>query len=238
MKALIKKELGHYFNNPFGYIIVVLFAVFANFMFVKDVFVIGQVSMRQFFGLLPWIAMIFVPAVAMRALAEEKRVRTMEILQTIPLTPTQVVLGKFIALVIVCMVALALTLGLPVSLNMIGAGVGSSLYLPEVLVAYVGVVCFFAMALSVSLFVSGGTDNQVVAFLMGAIVLFILNVLGTDVINSVVPEVLDRAFTTLSPVNQLSSFIKGVLDVRSIFYFASVTSIMLFLTIMDVEKRS
>jgi tetrahydromethanopterin S-methyltransferase subunit C len=94
------------------------------------------------------------------------------------------------------------------------------------------------MALSVSLFVSGGTDNQVVAFLMGAIVLFILNVLGTDVINSVVPEVLDRAFTTLSPVNQLSSFIKGVLDVRSIFYFASVTSIMLFLTIMDVEKRS
>ena len=73
---------------------------------------------------------------------------------------------------------------------------------------------------------------------MGAIVLFILNVLGTDVINSVVPEVLDRAFTTLSPVNQLSSFIKGVLDVRSIFYFASVTSIMLFLTIMDVEKRS
>jgi ABC-2 type transport system permease protein len=101
MYPLIKKELGHFFNNPFGYIVVVLFALFANFLFVKDIFLFGQVSMRQFFVLIPWIYMVFLPAITMRALAEEKRMRTMEILQTIPLTASQIVLAKCIAILCV-----------------------------------------------------------------------------------------------------------------------------------------
>lgn len=238
MKALIKKELGHYLNNPFGYIVIILFAVFANFMFMKDVFVVGQVSMRQFFVLLPWIAMVFVPAITMRTLTEERRTNTIEILHTIPLTAMQIVMGKFIALVLVAMIALALTLGLPVSLNIVGMGAGSTLYLPEVLIAYVGVVLFFAMTISISLFLSGGTNNQVVAFLLGALALFFLNVIGTDMVNSLVPRAVEDVLTLLSPANQLDSFIKGVLDLRSIFYFISTTGIMLFLTIMDIEKRS
>lgn len=237
MIPLIRKELGHYFNNPFGYIVIVLFAVFANFMFVKDVFVVGTVSMRQFFNFLPWIAMIFVPAVTMRTLAEEKRSNTYEVLQTLPLTASQIVLGKFIAVLIVCAAALILTMGLPISLNILGSQAGSRLYLPEILTAYIGTLFFFGMGSAIGIFFSGTSNNQVVAFLISALVLFFLNVISTDVIGSFLPSAFDSVVSVLSPTNHLGNFVKGVLDVRSLFYFLSTMVIFLFLTIVDVEKR-
>ena len=95
MKNLYKKELNYYLNNPIGYIVVVLFAVFANFLFVKDIFVIGSASMRPFFSILPWLFLVFIPALSMRTLSEEKRVNSIEILLTLPVSETQVVLAKF-----------------------------------------------------------------------------------------------------------------------------------------------
>ena len=73
MKALYKKEIQFYLNNPIGYIVIMLFAVFANFLFVKDIFIVGSASLRPFFDILPWLMMVFVPALTMRSLAEEKK---------------------------------------------------------------------------------------------------------------------------------------------------------------------
>src|SRR3989344_9699856 len=93
-KNLYKKELNYYLNNPIGYIVVVLFAVFANFLFVKDIFVIGSVSLRPFFSFLPWLFLVFVPALTMRVLSEEKRINTIEVLLTLPISELQIVLAK------------------------------------------------------------------------------------------------------------------------------------------------
>src|SRR4030065_469479 len=79
MKYLYKKELNYYLNNPIGYIVLVLFAVFANFLFVKDIFIVGSASMRPFFNFLPWLFLIFVPALTMRIISEEKRVNTIDV---------------------------------------------------------------------------------------------------------------------------------------------------------------
>ena len=238
MKSLIKKELGHYFNNPFGFIVLIVFGLFANFLFVKDLFVIGTVSMRQFFAIVPWVTMIFIPAIAMRSLAEEKRLNTIEILRTLPVTETQIVLAKFVSLLLVSTVGLVLTIGLPISLYSLGSSVGSALYLPEVFIGYIGLVAYFAMGLAISMFFSGMTNNQVVALLLSSVTLFLLNLVGTDFVATVLPKIAQDVLVNLSPINHLDVFVKGILDMRSVFYFVSTTTIFLFLTIIDLEKRT
>lgn len=237
MKSIIKKEVNQFFNNPYGYIVLVLFAVFANFLFVKDVFVVGTISMKAFFQLLPWILMIFIPALAMRSMPEEKRLNTIEILRTLPLTDFQIVMGKFVAIIMVGIVGLALTLGLPISLNALASASGS-LYVPEVMIGYFGAIFYIFMAVALSQFYSGMTASQVVAFLLSALTLFVLNMAGTEFMGTVLPKIAQDALLILSPSNHLFSFTNGVIDIRSIFFFVSVTTIFLFLSVIDLEKRN
>lgn len=233
MKSLYKKELNYYLNNPIGYIVVVLFAVFANFLFVKDIFVIGSASLRPFFSFLPWLFLVFVPALAMRALSEEKRTNTIEVLLTLPISETQIVLAKLLSLLTLVSVGLALTLGLSISLAFL-----TKVYLPEVIVGYLGSVFLAAFYISLSLFFSSQTKNQVVAFLTSALTLFFLLVLGTDFTANVLPRSIHDFLVYFSPFNHLDNFIKGIIDLRSVFYFVSFTVMFMFLTVVDLEKRS
>ena len=114
MFKLFKKELDYYLNNPIGYVVLILFVVFANFLYIKDIFVVGSASLRPFFGVLPWLLMIFIPALAMRSVAEEKRSNTIEVLLTLPISETQIVIAKFMALMILMGIGLLLTIGLTV----------------------------------------------------------------------------------------------------------------------------
>ena len=233
MKHLYKKELNYYLNNPIGYIVVVLFAVFANFLFVKDIFAIGSASMRSFFSILPWLFLIFVPALTMRILSEEKRVNTIEILLTLPVSEMQIVLAKLLALLTLVVVGLALTLGLPISLSFL-----TRMYLPEIIAGYLGSIFLAAFCISLSTFFSSLTKNQVVAFLASAISLFFLLVLGTEFTANVLPRSIQDFLVFFSPANHLQNFIKGVIDFRSVFYFVSFTMVFVFLTVVDLEKRN
>lgn len=232
MKTLYKKELQYYLNNPIGYIVIVLFVVFANFLFVKDIFVVGSVSMRSFFQLLPWLFLIYIPALSMRIVSEEKRTNTLEILLTLPLSETQVISAKFLALVTLVGVSLMLTLGLPVSLSFL-----SGLYLPEIIVGYFGSILLASFYISLSMLFSSQTKNQVVAFLSSILVLFLFTVISTDVTASVLPRSIQDFLVIFSPMSHLLNFVKGVIEVRSLFYFISGTLVFLFLSIIDLEKR-
>lgn len=238
MKALIRKELGHFFNNPFGFIVVTVFALFANFLFVKDVFVVGTVSMRQFFVIAPWVGMVFIPALAMRSLADERKSNTIEVLRTLPVSEFHIVLSKTVALSLVSAMGLFLTMGLPISLSFIASSAGSALYLPEVIIGYVGLLMYFTLGISITIFFSSMTSNQVVAFLLGSITLFILNLMGTDFMATVLPKIIQDALVFVSPINHLDTFVKGTIDVRSLFYFISVPFVFLLLTVLDLEKRT
>ncbi len=237
MKALIQKEIHHFLNNPYGFIILVLFGVFANFLFIKDVFVVGVVSMKQFFTFMPWIFMIFIPALSMRSLSEERRANTLEVLRTLPLSEAKIVISKFVAIMIMIVIGLVLTLGLPISLNMI-AGSTAGLYGPEIMAGYGGILLYAAMAVSLSMFFSGLTSNQVVALLLLSASLFVLNVIGTDFLGSSLPKFAQDALLVISPLNQMNTLVNGVIDSRPLFFFCSSVAIFLFLTIADLEKRS
>ncbi|OGK23172.1 hypothetical protein A2954_00595 [Candidatus Roizmanbacteria bacterium RIFCSPLOWO2_01_FULL_37_12] len=233
MKNLYKKELNYYLDNPIGYIVVGLFAVFANFLFVKDIFVVGSVSMRPFFNFLPWLFIVFIPALTMRILSEEKRVNTIEILLTLPVSETQIVLAKFFALLTIACIGLALTVGLPISLALL-----TKVYLPEIIAGYIGGIFLASFSISLSMFFSSQTKNQVVAFLGSVLTIFFLLVLGTDFTANILPRTIHDFLIYFSPFNQLGNFIKGVIDLRSVFYFVSFTVMFLFLTVVDLEKRA
>ncbi len=232
MKTLYKKELSYYLNNPIGYIIVILFALFANFLFVKDIFAVGVASMRGFFDVVPWLLMIFIPALAMGVWAQEKRNNTLEVLLTLPLSEEKIVLAKFFSLVSIVLIALSLTLSLPLSLLFL-----TKIYLPEVIVGYLGLIFFSMMALSLCMIFSILTKNQIVAFLFSAITLFISLVLGGDFFASTMPRVIRDFLSYFSPQYHLLSFEKGLIDIRSLFYFLSATLTFLIINIFLLKRR-
>ena len=232
MNALYKKELSYYLKNPIGYIVIVLFAVFTNFMYTKDMFAVGSASLRPFFDTLPWMFMVFIPALSMRSLSEEKRSNTIETLLALPLSETQIILAKFLALLTVVAIALGLTLSLPVTLSVV-----SHLYLPEILVGYLGALFLAALFIAISMFFSSQTKNQVVALLGSVLVLFLVIMTASDFAASVVPRAVIDMLTFFSPTYYLDSFNKGVIDLRALVYFISFTIVFLLLTIIDLEKR-
>jgi len=233
MKNLIKKELGHYFNTPLGYIITILFAIFANFFFVKDIFVVNSASLKPLFLLLPWFLLIFIPALSMRSFSEEKKNNTIEVLLTLPYSETQIVLAKFFAILIILIIGLSLTLSLPLSLLFL-----TKIYLPEVIVGYLGVLFLGASFSALSLFFSSQTKNQVLSFLLSTIILFFILILGSDFLASYLPRLIQEFFVPFSFFYHFNNFTKGVLDFRSLFYFCSFIFLFLFLTILVLEKRN
>jgi ABC-2 type transport system permease protein len=233
MAPLYKKEITYYLNNPIGYIVITLFAVLTNFFFIKDIILVGSASTRPLFGLIPWLFLVFIPALSMRSLAEEKRANTIETLLTLPVSELQVVLAKFLALVTLVAIGLALTLALPVAL-----WVYSGLYLPELLTGYVGALFLAGLYIALSMFFSSQTKNQVVAFLFSVVVLFVLLIMATDAASTVLPKFVQDALSYFSPQYHMENFVKGLIDMRSVVYFLSGIVLFLFLTVTDLEKRS
>lgn len=233
MFKLFKKELNYYLNNPVGYIVLILFVVFANFLYIKDIFVIGSASLRPFFGVLPWLVMIFIPALAMRSFSEEKRSNTIEVLLTLPISETQIVMAKFIALLTLIGIGMLLTIGLTISLSFL-----SKIYYPEIIVGYLGAI-FLSMALiALSMFFSSLTTNQIAAFLGSVLTIFIFLVMGTDFFATSIPRIIQEGATIFTPLYHLQNFTKGLIDFRSVFYFISMTITFLFLTVVNLEKRA
>lgn len=232
MKALFKKEVQFYFNNPIGYIVILLCAATINFLYIKDIFVVGIASMKQFFSFLPWVLLFFIPALSMRAFSEEKRTNTMEVLLTLPTTEAQIVLSKFLALLCLIVVSLFLTTTLPIYL-----AASTRIYIPEILVGYLGVILFSSFFLSISLFFSLKTKNQIVSFLLSLIILFILLGLSSDLFVGTIPKIVQDTLLFFSPLSHLQNFIKGILDLRSLLFFVSGTTLFIILSVLDLEKR-
>lgn len=188
--------------------------------------------MRPFFEIMPWLMMVFVPALVMRIFAEEKRVNTLEVLLTLPLSETDIVLSKFISLVMVGFFTLFLTVSIPITLMIIGRP-----YLPEVLISYFGSLLMMSSFIALSMFFSSLTKNQIVAFLFSSITIFFFVLLGTDFFSSFFPRFLTQSLAYFSFSYHYANFLKGLIDLRSLIYFLSIIAIFIFFTVINLEKR-
>lgn len=232
IKTLFKKELFFYLKSPVGFIAAFLFAVFANFLFMKDLFLRGNSSMRPFFDVAPWLLLIFVPAISMRIFSEEKKSNTIEVLLSLPAAESAFVVAKIMAIFSFLMITLALTFSIPATLSII-----SRVSILQAGVSYFGLILMASFFISVAIFYSSSTKNQVVAFLASILTLFFLVVIGGDFMASIVPGFILDYLAPLAPLYHYSVFLKGIIDIRSLFYFLSAASLFIFLTIINLEKR-
>ncbi len=230
--TIFKKEFKAYFLSPIAYVVITVYLVVTNFLFFQGFFLINQAEMRGYFGLLPWIFLFFIPAVTMRIWAEEKKVKTLELLLTWPLKDTEVVLGKFLACFAFLGVAVLLSVTVPITVAFLGN--------PDpgpIIGGYIGSLLMGGAYLAIGLWVSSLTENQIVAFILGVVVTFVLFIVGNPFVTVVAPSFLIPLFNYLGLGNHFMSISRGVLDTRDVVYYLSIIGFFLFLNVRSLESR-
>ena len=230
--AVFKKEFRSYFNSPIAYIFITAFLVFSGWLFFRGFFLIGQATMRPFFSILPWEFLFFVPAVTMRLWAEEKKLGTMELLMTLPLKDGEIVIGKFLAAFLFLAITVLLTFTFPLTLYYLG-----SPDLGPILGGYIGALLMGAAYLSIGLFISSLTENQIVAFILSVFACFGLFIIGEPIVLTALPGWLAGIFSFLGLGAHFQSIGRGVIDSRDIIYYLSIIIFFLFLNTRFVESR-
>jgi len=236
--AVYQRELAGYFNTPIAYVLMVIFVVLSGLFtfYLGDFFGRNQADLRAFFQWHPWLYLFLIPALAMRLWAEERRAGTLELLLSLPITVTQAVLAKFLAAWTFTALALGLTLPLWLTVNYLGS--------PDngvILAGYLGSLLMAGGYLAIGSCMSAVTRNQVIAFVLAAVValLFVLSgfPMVLDVFGTWAPEVLVRVIASFSFLTHFDALSKGVIDLRDLVYFISLIAFWLFANVVIVEMK-
>lgn len=235
--VIFRRELRSYFLSPIAYVFGVLFLLIVLFAASSLALVHGaQASMQSFFGLLPWVLLLFLPGLTMRLWAEERKLGTIELLLTFPVPIRGLVFGKFAATLVFLAFLLLLTLGLPLTLDVYG-GVDW----PPVLAAYAASVMFTGSFVAVGMFWSATTRDQIVAMLLSVVSLLVLYVLGYPLLleglTGVLPALVVDLLNGISPYKYFESIGRGVLDSRDLVYFACFCGFFLYCNALVLHRR-
>jgi len=232
IQIIMKREFHSFFLSPIAYIFLTLYLVLTNFVFFQGFFLAGEASMRNYFELLPWLFLIFLPAITMRSWAEEKKNKTLELLLTWPIKDSEVVFGKFFASALFLGLALLLSITVPISVMIIGN--------PDegiIVSSYIGAWLLGASYIAVGMAVSSFTENQIVAFIGTVVILLIGLVIGHEGVIAFVPAAIAPLLTALSLESHFTSIARGVLDSRDVLFYVSIIGISLFLNTQSLESR-
>ena len=238
IKAIMKRELGGYFTSPIAYVFLVIFLLLTGFFTftVGNFFERGEASLVSFFTWHPWLYLFLVPAVGMRLWSEERRLGTLELLLTMPITTWQAIVGKFLASWLFLGLALALTFPVVITVNWLGD--------PDNGVIFAGYLGSFLLAgayLAVSCMTSAMTRNQVISFILSVLICLFLILAGytpvTDLLTRVANPVVVQVIAAFSVMTHFEGFQRGVVDLRDVIYFASVIGFALFTTGVIIRNQ-
>ena len=189
--------------------------------------------MRGFFSVMPWMYLFFVPAVTMKLWAEERKLGTVEILMTLPIKDFEVVLGKFLASFALLGVTILLSFSLPIAVASLGDPDGG-----PIVGGYIGLLLMGAAYLSIGLFASTLTENQIVGFIVGIGLCFVLLIIGQEFVLFKIPSPwLASFFRYLGLGTHFSSILRGVIDSRDLIYYFSLIGFFLYLSTLRVQMQ-
>ena len=238
--TIAKRELNGYFASPVAFVVIVIFLLLAGFFtfMVSGFFQQGQASLQAFFEWHPWLYLFLVPAIGMGMWSEERRLGTIELLLTMPVTPWQAIVGKFLASWAVAGIALVLTFPVWITVNYLGQGNADN---GVIFASYLGSFLMSGAFLAVTAMVSSMTRSQVVTFIVAFTLSLFLNLVGfppvTNLLVQWAPAWFVEGIASFSVIAHFESIQKGVLDSRDILYFASVIVFSLFTTSVIIRAH-
>lgn len=239
MWSVCKKELRQFFSSLTGYIAIAVFLLVNGlvlFVFKANVLENGYATLDDFFRLAPWVLIFLIPAITMRAFADEYRGGTFEVLRTRPLSAWQIVSGKFWGSFLVAFIALLPTLVYYVTINRLAATTGIDA--GAAAGAYLGLLLLTAVFTGIGIFISSSTANSVVAFIITALALALLYY-GFTAISQLAffANGADYFMELLGIESHYRSISRGVVDTRDVVYFGSLLFFFLLLTQQTISKR-
>ena len=234
VRSIAARELRSYFNSPMAYVFLAVFSLATAVWFfnLNAFFADGEASLRGFFNVVPLLLLLLVPALTMRLWAEEAKQGMLETLLTLPVRDVQLVLGKFLASWALLGVGLVLTFGLPLTVAQLG-----NLDWGPVIGGYVGAMLLGAAYLAIGQFVSATTENQLLAFILSAVVCLVFFLIGSDQLTQLLPEGTAAVFRKLGTGSRFESIARGVIDLRDVLYSASLTALFLSLSVGALHAR-
>ncbi|MCD6544517.1 MAG: gliding motility-associated ABC transporter permease subunit GldF [Flavobacteriaceae bacterium] len=239
MLAILKKEFNTFFASPIGYLVIAVFLLINGlflWIFKGDFNILnaGFSDLSSFFYLAPWFFIFLIPAITMRSFSDEIKLGTIEILKTKPLSNWQIVLGKYFGALLLIIFALIPTLTYVYTVDELGNPVGN-LDFGSTIGSYFGLLFLAAAFTAIGLFTSTLSNNQIVAFIIGVTLSFLM-FYGFDAVAEL-NLFKNYAIQNIGMNEHFKSISRGVIDTRDILYFVSITFFFLFLTKTNFDKK-
>lgn len=234
---IAKRELRAYFSTPIAPVFLAVFVALtgAFAFYIGGFFDRGQADLSTFFAFHPWLYLLLVPAVAMRLWADERKSGTIELLMTLPVTPAEVMLGKFLAAWGFIGLALLLTLPMWLTVNILG-GPDNGI----ILTGYTGSFLMAGGFLAIGSFVSALTKNQVIAFIIAALLCFLFTMSGLEMVQNTLqswmPEAVSSAVSSMSYLSHFERISRGVVELPTLIFFLSMVVFWLFATVVAIGQ--
>ena len=241
MKAIFKKELWNYFGNWSAWLIIAAFSLIGTlflFFFENDsnIFEIGTATLQSYFVLVPWLLMFVIPAVSMKTLAEEQQSGTLNWLFSQPLKISDIILGKFFAVWLVGILCLLPSLVYLYTVYALGVPQGN-IDLGATFGSYLGLIILAAAFSAVGILASSLSQNQIMAYLLGVFMCFILYFGIEELASYKLLGGADYWLSNLGFYQHFMAFTRGLIDTRDVFYFILVIGLCLFFAKLSVAKK-
>jgi len=232
--TIAKRELQSFFDSLMAYIMLIVFLGFSGFftwLFGSDIFFLKQASLQAFFSIAYWTLFFFIPALTMRLFAEENRAGTIELLLTKPVSDWQIVLGKFMSTFVLILIALVLTLPYYITVSTLGP-----IDHGAVISGYLGLTLMSAAYISIGIFTSSITNNQIVSYLLALFIGIFFQIIFS-LLASNFSGMIGEALNFLSLSTHFDSISRGVIDSKDLVYFLSLIFLGLILTEANLANK-
>ncbi len=230
---IARKELALFFSSPIGYLFLAVFLGVTLFVFfwVEQFFARNIADVRPMFEWLPVLLIFLAAALTMRSWSDERRVGTIEFLSTVPVQDWQLVTGKFFACLALLVIALAMTIPIPISVALLG-----NLDWGPVFAGYVASILLGAAYLSIGVFVSARSENQIVALILSVLACCVFYAIGSSFITELVNNETADVLRGMGSGSRFESITRGVVDFRDLYFYVSVTLSFLALNVYALRR--
>lgn len=232
MKAVFKREFKSYFHSMLGYLFIGLFIYFCASNFIDGPILTQYADPFYTFRAANMLFVFLVPILTMRTFAEERSKKTDQLLLCSPVSITKIVLGKYLGSLAIFGIALLISLVFPITLSFF-----AEVSPREVLASYIGIILLWSAAISIGMFISSITENQIIALIISMgffLIVYLIDTFATSFLNN---AIILKIVSLISILERFDEMQTGIIDVGSVIYYLCINFIFIFLTVRVIDRR-